>query len=103
MSRNAYALFEKKYFWKWGGDMRCSSEMGGGHQTIIKNGGGVHKCRRKWGGDPCAAEGRPKKGTPPSGCFLHLPLAINIKENRNKILYTIIYEKVSNLFLYKYI
>ena len=61
-----------------GGDMRCSSEMGGGHQTIIKNGGGVHKCRRKWGGDPCAAEGRPKKGTPPpQGVFCTFP---NFKE-----------------------
>ena len=70
MSRNAYALFEKNIFLEMGGDGRISSGMGGGHEMIIPNGGGVPKCRRKWGGDSCAAEGRAKKGTPPLSLFL---------------------------------
>ena len=53
MSRNAYALFE----------------------MIIPN-GGVYASAAENGGDSCVAEGRAKKGTPPSACFWHLPLFI---------------------------
>ena len=53
--------------------MRCSSEMGGTPDDHQK--WGVYTSAAENGGDPCAAEGRAKKGTP-SGCFLHLPLII---------------------------
>ena len=36
--------------------------------------GGCTQVPPKMGGDSCAAEGRAKKGTPPSACFWHLPL-----------------------------
>ena len=62
MSRNAYALFEKIHFWKWGG--REKFIWNGGARDDHPKWGGVPKCRRKWGGDSCAVEGRAKKGTP---------------------------------------
>ena len=63
MSRNTYALLKKNIFGNVGADMRCSSEMGGGHQMIIKNGGGYTSAAKNEG-DPCVAKGHAKKGTP---------------------------------------
>jgi len=55
-----------------GGDMRCSSEMGGTPDDHQKW-GGCTQVPPKMRGDPCAAEGRPKKGTPPQGVFCTFP------------------------------
>ena len=78
MSRNAYALFEKKYFWKWGGDMRCSSEMGGGHQTIIKNGGVYTSAAENGGGTHARPKAARKRVPPPQGVFCTFPKRLGI-------------------------
>ena len=66
MSGNTHTLFEKNIFGN-GGDMRCSSEMGG-HQTIIKN-GGVYTSAAENGGGPMRGRRPPEKGYPPLRVF----------------------------------
>ena len=61
MSRNAYALFEKKLIWN-----------GGGHEMIIPN-GGVYPSAAENGGGTHARPKVAQKRAPPSACFWHLP------------------------------
>ena len=85
MLRNA--LFEKKYFRKWG-NTRRSSEIEG-TPDVQKKWGGVWNCRRKWGGDSCTAKGRTKKGNPLRVFFVS-SLKFNFVSTQEKIM-TLVY------------
>ena len=69
--------------------MRCSSEMGGGHQTIIKN-GGVYTSAAENGGGTHARPKAARKRVPP-------PLRVFFAPSLNRHFQL----KLFNLILYK--
>jgi hypothetical protein len=69
----------EKFIWN-GGDTRWSSKMGG-----------VPMCRRKWGGDSCASEGRAKRVTPAQHVFGTFPYSIYLFHDDLGCLYLHLY------------